>query len=239
MKYIVVIPARLNSSRLPNKLLLKIKGKTILEHVYDIALKAVPRKNIVIATPDQKILDLCRSIKARYVKTSHQCKTGTDRVCEVSKKIKCDYYINIQADEIFLDKNSILKIINYLKKNKNVNVVNCYNEIKNIEEFRDTSIIKVIFNSFQELLYMSRAGIPGSKKKLFKKGYKQVCVYGFSLHALRVFESKRKTFFEEIEDIEILRFLEKGLKVNMIKVSGSEVSIDTLRDYKIAKKILE
>jgi 3-deoxy-manno-octulosonate cytidylyltransferase (CMP-KDO synthetase) len=87
---------------------------------------------------------------------------------------------------------------------------------------------------------MSRAPIPSNKSDIFCKSFKQICVYAFTKKALKIFFNKKnKTFFESIEDIEILRFLELGVKIRMMEGKGSQLAIDTLFDFKAAKKILE
>ena len=234
----VIIPARLNSSRLPNKLLKKIGTKTVLEIVIEKCLQSIPRKNLVVATPDIKIIQLKKKIKIDTFLSKSNCLTGTDRVAEYSDKNKYKYYINVQGDEIFLNPKTIKKVILEIKKNK-YEIVNCYNKIIKKEDFYSTSVPKVVFNKNKELIYISRAPIPSNKLKKFIYGNRQVCVYGFSQNALQLFKkNKRKTSLEKIEDIEILRFLENKKKVKMIKTTGSEISIDTPKDYELAKKII-
>ena len=163
-EFLIVIPARYNSSRLPGKLLMKIGEETVLEKVINRCLKAVDRDQLIVATDDIKIKNFCKKIKIESIMTSKKCLTGTDRVFEVSKKIDKKFYINVQGDEILLKPKSILKVIEYMQKNKGVGVVNCYTKIKNYKEYNDLSIPKVIFNKNNDLLYMSRSRIPGNKK---------------------------------------------------------------------------
>lgn len=237
--FALIIPARLNSSRLPGKVLKLIKNLTLLEHIYQNCIKVVSKENIFVATPDTEIIDLCREKKIRVIKTSNQCLTGTDRLVECDKILNKKFYINVQADEIFLNNQSIIKVYDEIKKN-NYQIINCYKEIKLKSEFLSVNVPKVVFNMKNELMYMSRAPIPSNKNKVFSKSFKQVCVYGFTGYALKKFgELKKKTFFEYFEDIEILRFLEMGLTIKMIKVTGSKLSIDTKIDYLKAKKIIE
>ena len=109
--------------------------------------------------------------------------------------------------------------------------------IKSSHDYKNASVPKVVINNNNELLYMSRAPIPGSKKMNFYKAYRQVCVYSFTKNFLSTFgRHKIKSVNEKVEDIEILRFLDFGLKIKMIKVSGSEISLDTYKDLKIIKK---
>ncbi len=234
--YLVVIPARYNSKRLPGKLLFDLGSEKVLEKVINICLKVIKKKNLIIATDSKLIFNFCKKKNFPVLMTSKKCLTGSDRVYEVAKKIKKQFYINVQGDEILLNPNTIAKVIKVFKKNMNTQVVNCYTKITSEKEFRNNSIIKTVFDKNDNLKYMSRSPIPGNKFDKFFKAYKQVCVYGFSRKSILLFGKKRKSFFENIEDIEILRFLENSIEVKMIKTSGSEISIDTYEDYLNAKK---
>ena len=130
MKYLVVIPARLKSTRLPNKPLIKIKGKEILLRTYERCLQAVndPQK-IIVATDHQSIVAFCQEKNINVIMTSEQCLTGTDRVCEVAKKINADTYINVQGDEPIIDPEDLKKVIEIVEKDPK-KVYNGYAEIK-------------------------------------------------------------------------------------------------------------
>lgn len=227
------------SSRFPKKLLKKINNVTVLEHVINKCLEVIDKKNLIIATPDKEIIDLCKKIEISFFKSKKNCSTGTDRIAEFAKKNKFKYYINVQGDEIFLKPNTIIAVIKEIKKNK-YDVINCFSRIKTKKNFFSSNVPKVVFNEKNELLYMSRAPVPLNKEKKFIYGFKQVCVYGFTRNALIKFGNKSyKTLFEGIEDIEILRFLELGLKIKMIKTSGSILAIDTKQDFLLAKKLFK
>ena len=99
MNFVLIIPARYNSSRFPGKPLTLLKGKSMIRRVYDQCLKAVPRDSIYVATEDRRIADHCKKNNIQFIMTSDECLTGTDRLCEVSKLVEADYYINIQGDE--------------------------------------------------------------------------------------------------------------------------------------------
>tara|TARA_B100001063_G_C16752832_1_gene551261 strand:+ start:891 stop:1637 length:747 start_codon:yes stop_codon:yes gene_type:complete len=237
--FCLIIPARLSSSRLPKKVLKKINNTTVIEHVYNICKKKIDERIIFIATPDIEVAELCKSKKIKFIKTSQTCLTGTDRVYEASKKLNKKYIINVQADEIFLDPNNITNVCKEIIKD-NYSVVNCFGKINNKSDFFSKSIPKVVMNEKKELIYISRAAIPSSKKIQFNNSFKQICVYGFTKKSLKVFgKYNKKSFNENYEDIEILRFLEKGIKVKMIKGKGSKLAIDTKEDYLLAKKILK
>lgn len=238
--FLLIIPARLKSTRLPNKLLLKIKGKEILKYVWERCKKACKANDILIATPDQKIINFCKNNKINFFKTSSKCLTGTDRIIEISKKIKKDFYINVQGDEIFVSPESIKKVINLTKFYNKKYVINAFTKIKKEEDFRSSSVPKIVTDSKQFLLYISRAPLPTDKKKKFnqKNTYKQVCIYSYPRNLLSKIKYNKKSVLEKIEDIEILRFLENGIKVKMVRAQGSKLAIDTKSDFLKAQKIL-
>lgn len=241
MNYIVVIPARLESTRLPEKPLIKIKGKTVIQRTFEQCLKAIPEKYVYIATDSHKIKEHVESFTCNVLLTSSSCLTGTDRIAEVAKKIEVDYYINVQGDEPLINPNDIKKVIQYIESDpKMISVYNGYSEIKDESEYRSLTIPKVVMREDGRLLYMSRSPIPGNKIDKFQKSWKQICIYGFSKKSLLDFSKKTfKSELEEQEDIEILRFLEIGYEVQMIKLTGNSIAVDTPEDVERVKSMLE
>lgn len=240
MKYLIVIPARLKSTRLPNKPLIKIHGKEILLRTYERCLLAVNEpQNIIVATDHQSIVSFCQEKNINVIMTSDQCLTGTDRVCEVAKKISADTYINVQGDEPILNPEDLKLVIANVKKDPK-KVYNGYAEIKTEHNYFSPNIPKVIFHpTTKELMYMSRAAIPANKSFTFEKAWKQVCIYAFPKDSLTAFSATNKTPLEAIEDIEVLRFLELGYKVQMIPLSGNGIAVDVLEDIKKVEVYLD
>ena len=239
MKYLVVIPARYKSKRLPGKLLAKIGGLPMIVRTYNQCVKVVSKDNIIVATDSLKIKKVCEEYKIKSLITSSKCLTGTDRVTEVAKKIKCSFYINVQGDEPFFNPNDLKMLIKEAKKKPN-EIINGYTEIKDKNLFFSSSIPKVVFDKKGNLLYMSRGPIPSNKALEFKKAWRQVCAYSFPRKALFGFsKTKNKTPIELFEDIEILRFLEQGYKVKMIKMSNKSLSVDNNEDLEKAKIYLK
>ena len=237
-KYIVVIPARYESVRLPGKPLINILGKTMIQRVYERCLQVIPNELIYIATDDQRIQEVAEKFGANVVMTSKDCKTGTDRVAEVSQKVLADYYINVQGDEPVFNPDDILDTIAAIDQ-FNGEVINGYCQIKELDNFLSLSIPKVVFRPDGRLMYMSRKSIPGNKRDKFNYGFRQVCIYAFPHNLLMSFKnSKSKTPLEQEEDIEILRFLELGFDVRMIELSDDSISVDHKEDIiKVIKKI--
>lgn len=234
--YAVVIPARLGSTRLASKPLLDIVGKPMLIHTWERALEAVPVENVWIATDSQDIVDVCDKYGAQAVLTSEACLTGTDRVAEFATKVPADIYINLQGDEPMMPSESIRKVLEVSRAHPD-QVVNGWAWITEEREFRSRTIPKVVIREDGQLMYMSRAPIPGTKADLFKFSRKQICVYAFPGPALKAFAARvEKTPHEDAEDIEILRFLEMGWNVKMIELSGDSIAVDTLEDLESVRE---
>ncbi len=239
--YLIVIPARLASTRLPNKPLIDIEGKSMIQRTYEQCLKAVHHPDdIVVATDHSEIFKHIKHLGYNAIMTSDLCLTGTDRVAEVSELIDAKHYINVQGDEPLINPRDIKKVIASIKQSGD-KILNGYTSIDSIEEYKSLTIPKVVFREDKRLLYMSRASIPGNKKGDFINAFRQICIYSFPKSTLKKFKDHvGKTFFEELEDIEILRFLEMGMEVYMVEMSSSSIAVDTQDDLeRVRTKILE
>ena len=234
----VVIPARYESSRFPGKPLVKIAGKSMIERTWEQCLKVVSKEDILIATDDERIMDHCNRIGAIAVLTPEDCLTGTDRVASLLDRLDEDYLVNVQGDEPIMNPDDLQLLIEETKTGK-YEVLNGYTPILDEELYRSRSVPKVLFDEEGFLLYMTRAAAPASKNGSFKKAWRQVCIYSFSREALKKFRCEdRKTKLESIEDVEILRFLEMGIKVKMIPMSGKSVPVDFSEDVEKVEKLI-
>lgn len=207
--------------------------------VANICSKVVSRQNLFIATDSTQIAKLLKKNNFNYIMTSADHLTGTDRLFEASKKINANIYINVQGDEPIIKPKDIQKVI--LEKKKNKKFIVCgYCKLKKHEKPEDTDIPKVVINEKNFLLYISRNAVPFSKKKSKKINYfKQVCIYGFTKNDLKIFNNfKRKSNIEKIEDIEILRFLDLGKKIKMVKVSNQSIAVDKKTDISKVERFL-
>jgi len=238
MKAVLVIPARYKSSRFPGKPLIILNGKTMIQRVWEQCSKAFDPELIFVATEDERILKHCTDNGIQCILTSDNCLTGTDRVSEVANKIDADYYINVQGDEPVINPDDISKIVELLPKS-NGEILNGFCEIDNADDYLSVSVPKVVMRQDNRLLYMSRAPIPGNKNNSFKVGFRQVCIYAFPKEALSTFsQATEKTPMELEEDIEILRFLEMGYEVKMVKMSKNSIPIDNPEDVdKVLKRL--
>ena len=239
-KISIIIPARYKSSRFPGKPLVSICGKEMIIHVVEKCQKVINKKNLFVATESKKIKEVVEKKNFNVIMTSSKCLTGTDRVAEASKKIKSNIFINVQGDEPLVSPKDIKKII-AAKKKYSDKVICGFSEINKNESPFNRNIPKVVLNKFNDLVYISRAAVPSTKKYNEKIKYlKQVCIYAFSKKELKKFYSlKKKGKIEDLEDIEILRFFDLGVKIKMIKLSKNTIAVDEKKDIYKVEKILK
>ena len=210
----------------------------MLEHTHAQALEAAPAEKVFITTNSSEILDECKKFGAQTVMTSSDCLTGTDRIAEFAQKVYADVYINLQGDEPLMEPVDIKAVIK-AGLAAPTSIINGWAWIETEAEFRSRTIPKVIVRQDGQMMYMSRAPIPGTKDNSFQFSRKQICVYSFPRKALADFaKNGGKTPHEEVEDIEILRFAEMGWEVQMIELSGTSIAVDTPEDLEWVRIIM-
>jgi 3-deoxy-manno-octulosonate cytidylyltransferase (CMP-KDO synthetase) len=237
---LVVVPARYGSSRFPGKPLALLDGMTVLERCLRRCLEVVPHDALVVATDDDRIRGHVESLGVSVEMTSDACLTGTDRVAEVAGRRTADWFVNVQGDEPFLDPVGLRKILGVCAgAPPDLLVVNAFSEIHSESDFRNPNVPKVVARPDGRLQYISRASIPTDKTLGYVRAHRQVGLYAFRPASLRAFSGLgRKAEIEEIEDIEILRFLELGIDVHMVEVSAPGIAIDTPADLERATQFL-
>jgi 3-deoxy-manno-octulosonate cytidylyltransferase (CMP-KDO synthetase) len=238
VKTVIIIPARYQSSRFPGKPLAELQGIPMIVHVWRKCVQAVDANLVYVATDDERIRAACALHDIQVVMTRSDCLTGTDRVFDAAKQIQADLYINVQGDEPLLDPRDIQVVLDMAQQHPG-EIINAMCPIDNDVDYVSRTIPKVVARPDGRLLYMSRAPIPGNKAATFVSAHKQVCIYAFPPQALADFAAcQHKTALEEIEDIEILRFLELGYEVRMVAVSQSSVAVDTPQDLERVRALM-
>ncbi len=170
--------------------------------------------------------------------TSPNCLTGTDRVAEAAEQIACPTIINVQGDEPLISPEDVAVVLAAALARPDL-VHNAVCPIVTDDDFRNRNVPKVVIRSDCQLLYMSRAAIPGTKDDKFTAALRQVCIYGFSRDHLRLFaKQSTKSPLEALEDIEILRFLEMGVPVQMTHLRESTHAVDVPEDVAKIERIL-
>lgn len=232
----IIIPARIGSSRFPNKVLADIGGMPMVVRT----AKAVEDiDDVVIATDSQEVIDIASQHEIKAVLTSSEHQSGTDRIYEAVQKLNLDeneIIINVQGDEPFIETEVVEAIYNLTKKNQDndrIMMNSCYKIISN-PEADDPNIVKVVTDTEDVALYFSRAKIPYPRDHHFDTYKGHLGIYGFTVKSLRNFCMLRPAPLEEIEKLEQLRALYHGYQVAMTEVNTESFGIDTLEDLQKA-----
>ncbi|MCX6118485.1 MAG: 3-deoxy-manno-octulosonate cytidylyltransferase [Proteobacteria bacterium] len=233
---ICVIPARMGSSRFPNKPLIPILGMPMIGHVA-LRCKLEPVfSRVVVATCDQVVMDYCKSIDVEAIMTSDKHERASDRIqeavvkIETKEKIKFNSVTMVQGDEPMVTPQMLRLAVDGLKKTKSV-VLNLKGKIKSKEEFRSPNCVKVVTDLHSNAIYFSREPIPSpSKFKGEPVSWKQVCVIPFDRDFLDKYSSLKPTYLEEVESIDMNRVLEHGYKVHMVDIEDESYPVDVVED---------
>ncbi len=234
-KVLGLIPTRLNSSRLPQKALLKIHGLPLIIHTYRRSLLSKKLSELYICCDDKKIFEVAKKYKAKCIMTSKNHSNGTERITEGFIKLKnqFDLVLDIQGDEPLISPFHIDKVIDYHIKNYTSDIILPTLKIK---PTNNTNIVKVLKNKKNEVMYLSRSNIPFEFKKNKNFIYKHLSIISFKPEVLKNFAKSKKSYHESIEDIELLRALDMGMKIKSVNLEGDSFSIDVYEDFKTAQK---
>ena len=249
MKIVVVIPARLNSSRLPNKVLLDLHGKSVVQRVYEQCLKAENIDEVYIATDSQKVQESCLNFTDKVIMTDETHESGTDRIAQAVESIECDAVINIQGDEPFIEPCLIDELANTFRDEETV-MISALHKIEKVEDLKNPNVVKVTMDKNSNALYFSRSIIPHHRDEWNSllhhhttipkplKFYRHLGVYGYTKEFLLKYSKMEQSYLEKLEKLEQLRVLENGYKIKMIETDYNSIGIDTMEDYEKALEIL-
>ena len=228
-----IIPSRIGSTRLPNKALAAIGGKSMIEHVI-ARINAGSVNNLYVATDSEKIVEKVKNTGGIAIMTSEDCPTGSDRVYEAFKKIpnndKIKYIINVQGDMPFVDYRVLKQIIDKLK-NSDFDIVTPVVMVGS-DIASKSSNVKVVVDINDKALYFSRSVIPhGAEEFLYHVG-----IYGYRAEALEKFVKLKETQYESVEKLEQLRALENGMRIGIVLSNEIPISVDTYEDLEKARE---
>lgn len=236
MKIVGIIPARLESSRLPEKALIDIEGLPMILHTLERAQLAKALEEVYVATDSEKIKNVVENHGGKVVMTGSHHGTGSDRVAEAALKIDADIIVNIQGDEPLLDPAHIDKVVEPLLKDSSLQVAVLVAPYKNKNSISD---IKAVLDLENNVLYCSRNDIPSDARTEVKSMWKMCFVVPFRKEFLFKYASLEKTPLEEIEFNEYLRILENGFKLRAVKVDSAEISVDTNEDLEVVRAAMK
>jgi 3-deoxy-manno-octulosonate cytidylyltransferase (CMP-KDO synthetase) len=235
-KTAIVIPARLDSTRLPNKPLIEFNGIPMIIHVANTCRDVFNEKDVYVSTPDDQILSICDSFQIKSIKSSKDAASGTDRLAEFARITDYSKLINVQGDELLLTKECLVDFIKKTELRTNCTVG--ITKINSNEEFKKTSVVKVA-KSADRMIFASRSPIPNLSYSKTEISYKHTGLYMFTKDSLELFSNLIPGELEITEKVEILRFIENRVPVDVVEVSDYAFTIDTVEDVEMAKSILE
>lgn len=250
MKNVVIIPARLNSSRLPRKVLLDICGKPMIEHVYKAAKKAQKIREVYIATDSEEVAEVCRGFTKNIVMTSCVHESGTDRLAEAVASIDCENVINVQGDEPLIDPELIDRLAEEIGAAAHC-MVSAMHKISTTEELTSSNTVKVTVDKHGNALYFSRSIIPYHRdgwdalkkhNKTIPDGlyfYKHIGIYAYTKSFLQDYTRMEMTYLERLEKLEQLRVLENGINIKMVETDYIPVGVDTQEDLDRVRRLMK
>ncbi|TVZ55501.1 3-deoxy-manno-octulosonate cytidylyltransferase (CMP-KDO synthetase) [Lutibacter sp. Hel_I_33_5] len=237
MNIIGIIPARMASSRFPNKPMATILGMPMIGHCYKRSKMSSLLSEVYVATCDKEIYDYVNSIGGKAVMTANTHERASDRTAEALLKIeksigkKVDIVVMLQGDEPMITPEMIEGAVQPLMHNKNIKISNLYAKINTVAEFEDPNEVKVVVDKEEYAIYFSREAIPSRKKGVLDVPmYKQVCIIPFERDFLLEYNDMEQTPLEIIESVDMMRILENGMKVKMIFTEKQSYAVDTQED---------
>ena len=240
-KSIIIIPSRLAASRLPNKPLINIKNKTLIMHVYENALKSQVGE-VYVATCDDEIASEVKKNGGKFVMTDKMHTTGTDRVCEASKKLGIqdeDIVINVQGDEPMISPIDI-KNLNIVSRKLNLDISTLAHKIKKKNDYKNENIVKVVTKNkvtnktTAEALNFYRIINPNKLRNI----YHHIGVYLYKFSSLKKFVKLQKSKEELSKRLEQLRAVDNNMKINVLLANYFSSGIDTKKDLDEYIKLL-
>jgi 3-deoxy-manno-octulosonate cytidylyltransferase (CMP-KDO synthetase) len=240
-KYLTIIPARLASTRLPNKPLSDICGKKMIERVYEQSLKTNLGETY-IACDSLEVKNLIENIGGKAIMTDPNLPSGTDRIYQALQQIEnkddFDYIVNLQGDLPIIDPKIIEKTANLIADSI-FDITTIAVKINDQKDISDPNIVKVAMANLSDIggkaLYFSRSAIPYSKDGDF---YEHIGIYVYKKSSLEKFVQLPVSNLEKLEKLEQLRALENNMSIGVALADSKPISIDTESDLEKAKKFL-
>ncbi len=243
MKIVGIIPARYASTRFPGKPLALIAGKPLIQRVVEQCKKSNSLKDVVVATDDERIAEVAkRFCRVEMTRADHP--SGSDRIAEVAQRLECDAVVNIQGDEPLIAPTVIDAVANALAGNA---MSTAATPIKNVAEYDNPNVVKVVVNAAGRALYFSRRTIPYLREATGRPANEQLATFPFLKH-LGIYGYRRETLLklvkfpvsplENAEKLEQLRALENGIQIAVVKVDYDSVGVDVPEDVAKVEKLL-
>lgn len=235
MKILGIIPARYGSSRFPGKPLIDLKGKSMIQRVYEGAKKSTLLSEVIVATDDQRIVEEVKRFGGNVMLTNPNHPSGTDRCGEVAAHFNdIDVVINIQGDEPLVDFRQ-LDVLAKVFENENVQIATLGINQVSMEDILNTNRIKIVLDQHQNALYFSRSPLPNfanaTGNPLEKYPFlRHIGLYAYRTETLHQLVDLKPTALEQIESLEQLRWLYYGYPIRVVLTDIETPNIDVPAD---------
>jgi 3-deoxy-manno-octulosonate cytidylyltransferase (CMP-KDO synthetase) len=241
VKALGVIPARLGSTRLPEKVLRLIDGKPMIQHVWERARQAKKLEDVIVATDDERIQRCVEGFGGKAFMTRRDHPNGTSRIAEVMGHFTQSLVINIQGDQPLVDPKALDEMVSIFEREKDVEVLTMAVRMTDKTSFENPNVVKVVCDAEGNALYFSRAGIPffHGKQGCAFSFLKHLGVYGYRRDFLLKFVAWEPGILENSEKLEQLRVLERGRSIRVIETTYDFISVDTKEDLREVEKRLQ
>ncbi len=235
MKIRIIIPARLNSSRFPGKLLKLVNNQTLIENVIMRANK-IKCDNLVVCTDHKDIQNIVDGLGVNSFYSKIKFNNGTERIAFYVNQMNfndTDLIVNIQADELNFPLHAVKKMIELFKKDKTIQTATIVVKSKDLRDFKNSNTVKVCLDTESNALLFSRSQIPFNSEFF----YKHIGIYAYRVKALKKYINFKRDTHEISESLEQMRFLSNQVKMKCVTITSHEsISINSNNDLKLAKK---
>lgn len=242
MNIVGIIPARYASSRFPGKPLIDLKGKTMIQRVYEGASKSGALSRVIVATDDQRIYDAVQSFGGEVMMTGDHHTSGTDRCGEIAQIIDADVIINVQGDEPLIDCRQLDQLAGAFA-DENVKIATLAIRNKSEEDKRNPNRIKLVCDVNNDAVYFSRSPIPNeinaSKEALAGFDFmRHIGVYAYRRSTLLELVKLIPSRLEQVESLEQLRWMYYGYKIRVVETTIETPNIDVPSDVEKVLQVL-
>ncbi len=240
MRVQIVIPARLASTRLPEKLLLSVGGKSVLQHTYEAASRSRVATSVIVAVDDPRLAHEVDSFGGNVRLTSPACQSGTDRVAEVAAEMTdVDIFVNVQGDEPEIEPAAIDRVAQALIDHSEADMATVARPIRDPELLLNPNCVKVVLGDGGRAIYFSRAAVPFAREGITPSllqadpplYWHHIGLYAYRREFLLWFASQPVASLEEVEKLEQLRAIQAGKQIVVAPVDSAAAGIDTLEDF--------
>ena len=240
LKAVGVIPARLGSTRLEEKVLREIDGRPMVQRVWERASQAKGLAEVIVATDDARVEACVKAFGGKAVLTRRDHPNGTSRVAEIAEKSQADIFVNIQGDEPLIHPEAIQRLVAVFQEHPEVQVATLGVRLQSREDYENPNVVKLVTDAVGNALYFSRAPMPH-----FRKGtdvpfsfVKHLGIYAYRRDFLLRFVRWPSSTLEETEKLEQLRILENGHKIFVCETQYDSLSVDTKEDLEMVEAVI-